>query len=123
MNSTKKQSYEDYLERILMLSKSLNRPIRAIDIVNSFSYSRASVSIALKKLAQEGYIVYKDDQSVELTEDGLVIAEETYDRHQIITEALQYMGVSRETSEEDACKIEHVISKETFEALKRVIKK
>ena len=70
MNSTKKQSFEYYLERILMLSKKLNRPIRAIDIANSFSYSRASVSIALKKLEQEGYIIYKDDH-VELTPEGL----------------------------------------------------
>ena len=123
MNSTKKQSFEDYLERILMLSKELNRPIRAIDIANSFSYSRASVSIALKKLEQEGYIVYNDDQSVELTPKGLEIAEDTLDRHEIITEALQHMGVSYETAEEDACKIEHVISKETFDALKRIIKK
>ena len=122
MNSTKKQSFEDYLERILMLSNQLKRPIRAIDIAHSFSYSRASVSIALKKLEQEGYIIYKDDH-VELTPEGLEIAEDTLDRHEIITEALQHMGVSKEISEEDACKIEHVISKETFDALKRIIKK
>ena len=123
MNYTKKQSSEDYLERILMLQKELNRPVRAIDIANALNFSRASVSIALKKLEQEEMIIYKENQTIELTEEGLKVAEETYERHLIITKALIQIGVDEDIAEDDACKVEHIISEETFKALKRIINK
>ena len=123
MNYTKKQSSEDYLERILMLQKELNRPVRAIDIANALNFSRASVSIALKKLEQEEMIIYKENQTIELTEEGLKVAEETYERHLIITKALVQIGVDEDIAEDDACKVEHIISEETFKALKRIINK
>lgn len=120
----KKQSSEDYLERILMLQKeNPNKAIRAIDIANSFSYSRPSVSIALKKLLDLEYVYYDDNQGIHLTEKGLMIASQTFEKHEIIGGLLIDIGVSSDTAYEDACKVEHYISDETFEALKTLFYK
>jgi Mn-dependent DtxR family transcriptional regulator len=119
----KKQSSEDYLERILMLREKGTDPIRAIDIANSFNYSRASISIALKKLLDEGLVVLGEHSAILLTEKGEAVAKGTYEKHLIIGKALREIGVPDEVAYEDACKIEHVISEETFEALKNHLDK
>ncbi len=116
----KLESKEDYLERILILHKS-NDIVRGIDLANSFKYSKASVSIALKKLKNLRYInVDLADGNIILTKKGRVIAEEIYERHTILTNVLVKIGVPEDIAQEDACKIEHEISKETLEALKKV---
>jgi len=115
----KKESIEDYLEKILML-KEEQESVRAIDLANFMSFSKASVSVALKKLKSYGY-VRVDEQSgnIELTKEGREIAEATYERHKVISQALMNIGVSEKTAYEDACAMEHIISDETFEILKK----
>ena len=115
------ESREDYLERILMLQKNGNR-VRAIDIAKSMGYSKPSVSIALKKLREAEMIEVGEDGYITLTKEGKEIAIRVYERHETITSILIKIGVSPETAEEDACKIEHELSEETFEALKKHIK-
>ncbi len=119
----KKESIEDYLEKILMLEKDKEQ-IRAIDIAHFMSFSKASVSIALKKLLSYGYInVDEKTSEITLTEEGRRIAIATYDRHVLISQVLMSIGVSEETAYEDACKIEHVLSDESFEKLKERVNK
>ena len=119
----KKESIEDYLEKILMLKKERDF-VRAIDIANFMSFSKASVSVALKKLKSYGYVTVDEKTGdINLTSEGKKIAEATYERHQIISQALMSIGVKEETAYEDACAVEHIISEETFAALKKVIKK
>lgn len=111
------QSAEDYLETILMLS--LQKPqIRSIDIVNELGYSKPSVSVAMKNLRENGYISMDREGYITLEEDGRKIAETIYERHTFLTGLLTYLGVSKKTASEDACRIEHVISPESFEAIK-----
>lgn len=118
----KKESIEDYLEKILML-KEQKEIVRAIDIANFMAFSKASVSIALKKLKSYNYVtVGEKDGSVELTPEGEAIAKATYERHTVISRALMDLGVSQKTALEDACAIEHIISDETFEILKKKYK-
>jgi len=113
----KKESVEDYLEKILML-KEKNEIVRAVDISNFMSFSKASVSIALKKLISYGYVmVDKDSGNVSLTDKGLERAKNTYSRHLILTDLFENLGVSKENAVHDACKIEHDLSEETFDAL------
>ncbi|MCQ2776116.1 MAG: metal-dependent transcriptional regulator [Bacilli bacterium] len=112
------ESAEDYLERILILSKSMEF-VRAIDIVNDMGFSKPSVSIAMRKLKQAGYIKYIKKNHIILTKSGLEIAENIYERHQILTQVLENLGVPSEIAKKDACKIEHDLSPETFEALKK----
>lgn len=116
------KSSEDYLERILVLQKELGN-VRSIDIANSMSFSKASVSVAMKKLRELGYIEVDEKGYISFTDEGLKIAENIYERHTILFNSLLKLGVSRETAYEDACKIEHELSEETFQALKNYINK
>lgn len=119
----KLQSKQDYLERILMLCEKQDL-VRAIDIANSMNYSKPSVSIALKKLKNDGYItVDSQNGNISLTPQGKEIAFSIFERHKIVSSALIMLGVSEETAIEDACKIEHDISDETFEKLKEFLMK
>lgn len=114
------ESAEDYLERILMLQEEGNLNVHAIDIANSMHYSKASVSIALKKLENEGYVTVGPRQVLNLTESGLSIAKEIYNRHKILHELFVLLGVDDKTACEDACKVEHDLSSATFHALKKL---
>ena len=115
------ESAEDYLERILILSKKLES-VHSIDIARDMNFSKPSVSIAMHKLEKDKYITFQDDGSISLTPKGRKVAEAVYDRHVTITKALMQMGVSEEQAKIDACKIEHDISEETFKALKKAVK-
>lgn len=110
------QSGEDYLETILILSKKGH--VRSIDIVNELNYSKPSVSIAMKKLKENGYIEIKNSY-ITLTKLGLDIATKIYERHQILTKALILLGVDEKIALDDACKIEHDLSEESFAAIKK----
>ena len=116
------ESAEDYLERILILSKELES-VHAIDIARDMGFSKPSVSVAIHKLADNDLVKINEDLSIILTKKGRKIAEEVYDRHLTITKALVSIGVSEEQARIDACKVEHDISSETFEALKKAINK
>ena len=116
------ESKEDYLERILVLSEK-NEKLRAIDIANSMNYSKPSVSIALKKLKTDELIDVDKNGIINLTNKGKVIAIEIYERHKIISSALIMIGVDPVVAKEDACKIEHDISHETFIKLKEFIER
>ena len=107
------QSAEDYLETILKLHEK-NGAVRSIDIVNELGYSKPSVSVAMKKLRESGHIAMDADGFITLTELGLADATRVYTRHQILTRFLVHLGVSEEIAAEDACRIEHHISEETF---------
>lgn len=111
------QSAEDYLETILVLG--LRKPqIRSIDIANELGYSKPSVSVAMKNLRENGYISMDREGYITLEESGRKIAETIYERHTLLTKLLTFLGVSPETAAEDACRMEHVISPESFEAIK-----
>ena len=110
-------SGENYLETILMLGQS-GHPVRSIDIVNELGYSKPSVSVAMKKLRENGYINMDNDGYITLSETGLEIAERMYERHTLLSSFLIRLGVDEKTAVEDACRIEHVISPETFQKLK-----
>ncbi|MBE6131762.1 MAG: metal-dependent transcriptional regulator [Erysipelotrichaceae bacterium] len=116
------KSSEDYLETILILSKD-KQYIRAIDIVENMNFSKPSVSIAMKKLRENGYINVNNNGHITLTEEGLKIASNVYERHQILTKALIALGVNEDVAKEDACKLEHDLSEESFQALKRYFNK
>lgn len=111
------ESAENYLETILVLQKRLGQ-VRSIDIATELSFSKPSVSVAMKNLRTNGYIEVKSDGSITLLEKGRTIAEKIYERHTLLTDWLTTLGVSPNVAAEDACRIEHVISAETFEILK-----
>ena len=112
------ESAENYLETILMLSQS--KPyVRSIDIVNELGFSKPSVSVAMKNLRQSGPILVDSDGHITLTEAGLEIATTMFERHTLLSNWLMRLGVSKETALEDACRMEHVISQESFDAIKR----
>ena len=111
------ESSEDYLERILML-KNKNGKVRSIDIVDDMNFSRASVSVAMKKFKENNYIVFDEDGYIDLTNDGYKIASSIYERHMLIANLLMEIGVSSNQAFDDACKIEHNLSQESFLALK-----
>ena len=111
------ESAENYLEAILVLQKRKG-VVRSIDIANELSFSKPSVSVAMKNLRTNGYIEVDSDGYISLLDKGREIAEKIYERHTLISSWLVRMGVSPETASEDACRIEHVISAETFEKLK-----
>ena len=111
------EAVENYLETILMLSKDQPN-LHAIDICSYLGYSRPTVSIILKKMKDDGLVTVDDDNHITLTETGKAVAEQIYERHKLLSELLIHIGVSKETALKDACKIEHDISEETFEALK-----
>ena len=115
------QSAEDYLECILKLSKQ--RPVvRSIDIANDMNYSKPSISVAMKNLRLNGYINVDESGFITLTDSGMEIASNIYDRHLILRKWLEFLGISPETAEQDACKIEHDLSVESFEAIKNHVK-
>jgi len=107
------ESAEDYLESILMLREQHGQ-VRSIDIVNHLGFSKPSVSVAMKKLRENGYIDMAPDGLITLTDSGLEIASRIYHRHQVITELFVLMGVERQQAAEDACRVEHDLSAETF---------
>lgn len=113
------ESGEMYLETILVLYKRGLERVRAIDIVKEMNFSKPSVSIALSNLKKEGYVSVDANGTVELTDAGLKIAKKIYERHVILSQMLVELGVSEKTASEDACRIEHVISDETFKAIKK----
>ncbi len=115
-----KESAENYLETILMLQNKKGN-VRSIDIANELSFTKPSVSVAMKGFREEGYITVDDNGFISLTEKGLKIAEGIYERHQIIAKALVALGVDEETALEDSCKVEHDISNQTFEKLKEYL--
>ena len=110
------KSAEDYLEQILMLKKTKG-DVRSIDIANSMGFSKPSISIAMKHLKEDGYVLMDKDNLISLTPKGLRIAERIYFRHVTLREFLENLGVSKERADEDACKIEHDISDESFQKL------
>ena len=112
------QSAEDYLETILMLNQRMGR-VRSIDVVNELGYTKASVSIAMKNLRENGYIEMDDNGHITLLPPGEEIAQRMYERHTFLSRWLTGLGVDPKTAVEDACRIEHVISAESFDALKR----
>ena len=113
------ESLEDYLETILMLYKSTGQ-VRSIDIANEMNFTKPSVSIAMKNLREKGYITMADNGYITLTESGKKRAESVLERHTILADLLISIGVNEETAREDACKVEHDLSEESFEAIKRV---
>ena len=113
-----KESAENYLETIHILNKRTGS-VRSIDIVNKLGYSKPSVSIAMKNLRENGFILVDKDGYITLTNSGREIAETMYERHTVISSWLMYLGVPKKVALEDACRIEHVISAESFEALKK----
>ncbi len=115
------ESSENYLEAILVI-QNRKGSVRAVDIANELSVTKASVSVAMKHLKENGYIEVNSDNNIKLLESGKLIAEEMYERHVFLTNALVKMGVSEGVAEIDACKIEHVLSRETFIALKNYFK-
>lgn len=110
------ESGQDYLERILMIQKEKGH-VRNIDIANALNFSRPSVTIALKKLKNDGYIVINDGL-ITLTDEGYNIASKILERHEIISSLLMELGIDKTTALEDACKIEHDLSETTFQAIK-----
>ena len=112
------ESGEDYLEAILMVSER-KEDVHAIDIVNELGFSKPSVSIALKKLKEQGYITIDDNNHLHLTDSGLKIAQNIYERHKILTSILTSIGVEQKIAEEDACKIEHDLSDESWDKIKK----
>ena len=111
------ESGEMYLETILVLSRK-NSFVRSVDISEHMGYSKPSVSRAVSLLKAGNYITIDDEGHIHLTEEGRCVAEKILSRHTLLTEMLVHLGVSRETAAADACKMEHVISDETFEAIK-----
>ena len=114
------ESAENYLETILIL-KNRKGIVRSIDIVNELDYSKPSVSVAMRNLRENGYIDIDDNGYISLLSKGMEIAETMYERHLAISNWLIAIGVSPETAVEDACRIEHLISAESFEAVKKFI--
>lgn len=116
------ESAENYLETILVLSKQLP-VVRSVDVANELGFKKSSVSVAMKNLREKNHITVTKAGFIYLTDSGIAIAEMIYERHQLISSCLMKLGVSEKTAVEDACRIEHVISKESFDALKNHIKK
>lgn len=114
------ESAENYLETIYILSMN-NHQVRSIDIVNELDFTKPSVSVAMKNLRENGYIVMDSDGYITLTDQGKLIAENMYERHTLLSQWLVDLGVDRKIASEDACRIEHVLSKDSFEAIKQHI--
>ena len=117
-----KESAENYLETIFVLSQK-NGTVRSIDIANEMGFTKASISIAMKRLREDEYIIVENDGAIYLTDKGNAIATKVYERHQLIAKILIALGVSEETAYEDSCKIEHDLSQESFEKIKGFYKK
>ena len=113
-----RESAEDYLEAILYLSKT-HEHVRSIDVVHHLGFSKPSVSVYLKNLRINGYINTDTNGHITLTDEGMSIATKIYERHQVLTDILVKLGVSKEVALEDACRLEHALSDESFDALKK----
>ncbi|WP_251388960.1 metal-dependent transcriptional regulator [Mediterraneibacter agrestimuris] len=114
------ESAENYLETILILSKC--RPVvRSVDIANELNFKKSSVSVAMKKLREGGYITVTPEGFIYLTEMGNALAEKIYERHLMLSSWLEQLGVTPEIASADACRIEHIISSESFEAIKKYL--
>lgn len=116
------ESAEDYLEMILVLKRKKGS-IHSIDIAREMNFSKPSVSIAMKKLREENLITINEHHEIDLTDAGRKIAETIYERHVFISETLMKLGIDETTAVKEACRIEHVISQETFEKLKAAVNK
>lgn len=114
------ESIEDYLETILTLQKKLGQ-VRSIDIANEMNFSKPSVSVAMKNLREKGFITIDEGGHILLTDEGQRQATVVLEKHTIITNWLVSLGVNQETAQEDACRLEHDMSEETFMALKKHI--
>lgn len=115
------ESQENYIETIYILSKK--KPVvRSVDIAKELGFKKPSISIAMKALKEQELITVTEEGYIYLTDEGLSIAKSVYDRHLVLTDLLKSLGVSDSVAEEDACRIEHVISEETFKAIKKHFK-
>lgn len=118
---TVNESAENYLETILILSR--RKPVvRSVDIAEELGYKKSSVSVAMKNLREKNHITVTKEGFIYLTDTGREIAEMIYERHELLSDWLIKLGVDKTIATEDACRIEHVISKESFEAIKKYIK-
>ena len=112
------ESAENYLETILKLSQTLP-VVRSVDIANELGYKKSSVSVAMKNLREKEHITVTDAGFIYLTESGKAIAEMIHERHELLTAWLTNLGVPEDIASDDACKLEHVLSKESFDAIKK----
>ena len=115
------ESPEDYLEAIYMLSLK-QQEVRSIDIARHLGYSKPSVSVAMKRLRENGFVLMDDNGFLTLTPEGRAIATRVYERHEVISRYLISIGINEETAQRDACRMEHVISEETFQKIKELYK-
>jgi Mn-dependent DtxR family transcriptional regulator len=114
------ESVEDYLETILIISEE--KPVvRSVDIANEMGFSKPSISVAVKNMREKVLIEVSDEGYITLTESGRALAERVYDRHKFFRKWLISLGVDEETANDDACRIEHVITEETFEAIRKKV--
>ena len=116
------ESSEDYLEMILVLKKKKGS-VHSIDIAREMNFSKPSVSIAMKKLKEENLITINENREIDLTDSGREIAETIYERHIVLSEILKKLGVEETTAVKEACRIEHVISQDSFEKIKEALKR
>lgn len=115
------ESAENYLETILILSQKLP-VVRSVDIATELDFKKSSVSVAMKNLRKNNHITVTEDGWIYLTDSGKEIAEMIYERHKFLSSWLEHLGVDTKIAAEDACKMEHVISKDSFEAIKKHVK-
>ncbi len=114
------ESAEDYLEAILII-RECKGIVHSVDIAEELGFSKASVSVAMKKLRENGYITMEKDGSIKLQDEGERIAQRIYERHRLFTEYFISLGIDPKTAQDDACRIEHDLSDETFEKMKQDI--
>ncbi|MBQ1442111.1 MAG: metal-dependent transcriptional regulator [Clostridia bacterium] len=112
-----RESAENYLETILIIQERKGS-VRSIDIANELNFSKPSVSVAMKNLRENGYIIVDDSGFITLTDNGFEIADRMYERHRVISQYFMLLGVAPDTAVKDACRIEHIISIDSFEAIK-----
>ncbi len=115
-----KESAENYLETIYMLKKQ-NGSVRSVDVAHHLGFSKPSVSVAMKSFREDGYVTLDEHGGLLLTDKGMAVATRVYEKHKVIAKALMLLGVSEQTAYNDSCKIEHIISDETFEKIKQFI--
>lgn len=116
------ESLENYLETILILSNTLPE-VRSIDIATELNFKKSSVSVAMKNLREKNYITVTKEGFIKLTDSGGYLAEKVYEKHTFLSNLLESFGVSPDIASQDACRIEHVISNESFEAIKKYFNK
>ena len=118
MNFKVNESAENYLETIYTLSQKL-AAVRSVDVANELGFKKSSVSVAMKNLREKNHIVVSEEGHLQLTTSGMKIAQMIHERHELLTSWLTRLGVPEEIASEDACKLEHVLSEESFEAIKK----